>query len=145
LASYPEEAWNDVLRINLTAPFLVTQALLPALRRGDSPTVIFISSGVGRKGGAEWGAYSVSKFGVEGLSQVWSDELQKEGIGVNAVNPGGTRTGMRAAAYPEEDPLSLPTPEEIAPVFVWLARRDTKITGESLEAREWIGRNPAIN
>jgi len=144
LANYAEEAWSDVLRINLTAPFLITQALLPALSRGDNSAVIFISSGVGRKGRAEWGAYAVSKFGVEGLTQVWAEELQNEGIRVNAVNPGGTRTQMRAAAYPLEDPLTLPTPEEIAPVFVWLARQDTKIAGESLEAREWIGRDPAI-
>ena len=142
LADYPEEAWNDVLRINLTAPFLITQALLRALRKSDNPLVVFISSGVGRKGRAEWGAYAVSKFGVEGMSQVWADELQKEAIRVNAVNPGGTRTHMRAEAYPQEDPLTLPTPEEIAPVFVWLARADNQVSGQSLEARDWIGRDP---
>ena len=144
LANYPEEGWHEVLRINLNAPFLITQALLPALRKGDNPSVIFISSGVGRKGRAGWGAYAVSKFAVEGITQVWADELQGEGIRVNAVNPGGTRTQMRAEAYPLEDPLNLPTPEEIAPVFVWLARADSQVAGQSLEARDWIGRNPAI-
>ncbi len=144
LANLPQEAWDDVLKVNLTAPFLITQALLPALRKGANSAVIFISSGVGRKGRAGWGAYAVSKFGVEGMNQVWADELQKEGIRVNAVNPGGTRTQMRAAAYPQEDPLTLPTAEEIAPVFVWLARADTQGTGQSLEARDWIGRDPAI-
>jgi NAD(P)-dependent dehydrogenase (short-subunit alcohol dehydrogenase family) len=144
LGDYPEEAWNEVLRVNLTAPFLVTQALLPALRKGFRPSVIFVSSGVGRKGRADWGGYVVSKFGLEGLSQVWAEELLGEGIRVNAVNPGGTRTRMRAAAYPQEDPLTLPTPEDISPVFVWLARADTKITGESLEARDWMGRDPAV-
>ena len=144
LASYPEEAWNDVLRINLTAPFLITRELLPALRKSENASVIFISSGVGRQGRAGWGAYAVSKFGVEGICQVWAEELEKEGIRVNAVNPGGTRTSMRAAAYPQEDPLSLPTPEQIASVFIWLARPDTEITGESLDARKWIGRDPAI-
>ena len=144
LANYPERAWDQVLRLNLTAPFLTTQALLSALRKGDNPSVIFISSGVGRKGRAEWGAYVVSKFGIEGITQVWADELQKEGIRVNAVNPGGTRTQMRAAAYPQEDPLSLPTPEEIVPVFVWLARADTQVTGRSLEARDWMGRDPSL-
>ena len=144
LANYPEAAWNDVLRVNLTAPFLLTQALLPALRKGANPSVVFISSSVGRRGRAEWGGYAVSKFGVEGLTQAWADELEAEGIKVNAVNPGGTRTQMRAAGYPQEDPLTLPTPEEIAPVFVWLARADTQITGESLDARDWIGRDPAV-
>ena len=144
LAAYPADVWEHVLRVNLTAPFLLTQGLLPALRKGDHPSVIFVSSGVGRVGRAEWGAYSVSKFGIEGLSQVWADELRHEGIRVNAVNPGGTRTQMRAAAYPEEDPMTLPTPEDIAPVFVWLARADTEITGKSLEARDWIGKDPAL-
>jgi NAD(P)-dependent dehydrogenase (short-subunit alcohol dehydrogenase family) len=144
LAEYPAESWHDVLYLNLTVPFLVTQALLPTLRKGDHPSVIFVSSGVGYRGRAGWGAYSVSKFGVEGLNQVWSDELEAESIRVNAVNPGGTRTQMRAAAYPQEDPTTLPTPEEIAPVFVWLARADTAVTGQSLEARDWVGRDPAL-
>jgi NAD(P)-dependent dehydrogenase (short-subunit alcohol dehydrogenase family) len=143
LAEYPAESWQAVLHLNLTAPFLVTQSLLPALRKGASPSVIFVSSGVGYRGRAGWGAYSVSKFGVEGLNQVWADELKTESIRVNAVNPGGTRTQMRAAAYPQEDPMTLPTPEEIAPVFVWLARADTEVTGQSLEARDWVGRDPA--
>ena len=143
LDSYPAEDWDEVIQVNLTAPFLLTQALLPLLRKGFHPSVTFISSGVGRVGRAEWGAYAVSKFGVEGLTQVWADELQGENIRVNAVNPGGTRTQMRAAAYPEEDPKTLPTPEEISPVFVWLARSDTTINGQSLEARDWIGKDPA--
>ena len=144
LIEYSAEAWQNVLLINLTAPFLITQALLPALRKGVNPSAVFISSGVGHRGRAGWGAYSVSKFGVEGLVQVWADELEEVGIRVNAVNPGGTRTQMRAAAYPQEDPLTLPTPEDIAPVFVWLARPDTETTGESIEARHWIGRDPAV-
>jgi NAD(P)-dependent dehydrogenase (short-subunit alcohol dehydrogenase family) len=143
LAEYPAESWKDVLHLNLTAPFLVTQALLPALRKGDHPSVIFVSSGLGYKGRAGWGAYSVSKFGVESLNQVWADELEAEGIRVNAVNPGGTRTQMRAVAYPQEDPMTLPTPEDIASAFVWLARADTTVTGQSLEARDWVGRDPA--
>ncbi len=144
LAEYPEKSWKDVLQLNLTAPFLVTQALLSALRKGDQPSVIFVSSGVGYRGRAGWGAYSVSKFGVEGLNQVWAAELKAEGIRVNAVNPGGTRTQMRAAAYPQEDPMTLPTPEDIAPVFVWLSRVDTTVSGRSLEARDWVGRDPKL-
>ena len=144
LANYPEKAWNEVLHVNLTAPFLLTQALLPAFRKDANPSVVFISSSVGRRGRAEWGGYAVSKFGVEGLTQAWADELKGENVRVNAVNPGGTRTQMRAAGYPQEDPLTLPTPEEIAPVFIWLARADTQITGESLDARDWIGRDPTL-
>ena len=142
LAGYAEKDWNEVIRVNLTAPFLLTQALLPLLRKGDHPSVVFISSTLGRVGRAEWGAYVVSKFGVEGLTQVWAHELQGDNIRVNAVNPGGTRTQMRAAAYPEEDPKTLPTPEDISPIFVWLARADTHMHGQSLEARDWMGKDP---
>jgi NAD(P)-dependent dehydrogenase (short-subunit alcohol dehydrogenase family) len=144
LGEYPPEAWNEVLHLNLTVPFLLTQALLPLLRQGDRPSVVFITSGAGRRGRAGWGAYGVSKFGVEGLTQIWADELRPEGIRVNAVNPGGTRARIRALAYPDEDPQTLPTPEDIAPVFVWLSRPDTPVTGQSLDARDWIGRSPAL-
>jgi NAD(P)-dependent dehydrogenase (short-subunit alcohol dehydrogenase family) len=142
LAGYPAEVWDEVIHLNLTVPFLLTKALLPVLRKGERPSVVFVSSGAGRKGHGGWGAYSVSKFGVEGLTQVWADELRQEGIRVNSVNPGGTSTRMRALAYPEEDPQTLPTPDDIAPVFVWLARADTQVTGQSLDARDWLGRQP---
>jgi NAD(P)-dependent dehydrogenase (short-subunit alcohol dehydrogenase family) len=142
LAEYPAEVWDEVIRLNLKVPFLLTKALLPLLRKGDRPSVVFVSSGAGRRGHGGWGAYSVSKFGVEGLTQIWADELGREGIRVNAVNPGGTRTRMRALAYPEEDPETLPTPDDIAPVFVWLARADTQVTGQSLDGRDWLGRQP---
>jgi len=141
LTEYPAEVWDEVIQLNLTVPFLLTKALLPLLRKGDRPSVVFVSSGAGRRGRGGWGAYSVSKFGVEGLAQVWADELGREGIRVNAVNPGGTRTRMRALAYPEEDPETLPTPDDIAGVFVWLARADTRATGQSLDARDWLGRH----
>jgi len=141
LAAYPDEAWDEVIHLNLTVPFLLTKALLPLLRKGDRPSVVFVSSGAGRRGHGGWGAYSVSKFGVEGLTQVWADELGREGMRVNAVNPGGTRTRMRALAHPEEDPETVPTPDDIAPVFVWLARADTQVTGQSLDGRDWLGRH----
>jgi NAD(P)-dependent dehydrogenase (short-subunit alcohol dehydrogenase family) len=144
LAEYPPEAWDEVMHLNLTVPFLLTQALLPLLRKGDRPSVVFITSGAGRRGRARWGGYGVSKFGIEGLTQTWADELRPEGIRVNAVNPGATRTRMRAFAYPEEDPQTLPAPEDIAPIFVWLSRPDIQITGQSLDARDWIGRSSAL-
>ncbi len=136
LEDYPPQDWDAVMRINLSAPYLITQALLPMLRKGVHPSIIFVSSGVGHRGRAGWGAYSVSKFAVEGLTQVWADELRAEGIRVNAINPGGTRTGMRAQAYPEEDPSTLPAPEEIAPVFVALADPENKLSGMSIQARQ---------
>ncbi|MBI3079909.1 MAG: SDR family NAD(P)-dependent oxidoreductase [candidate division NC10 bacterium] len=142
LAEYPPEAWETVLAVNLTGPFLLTRACLPLLRAAGGGSVINVSSGVGRAGRKGWGAYAVSKFGLEGLTQVLADELRGEGIWVNAVNPGGTLTAMRAAAVPGEDPGTLPTPEAITPVFLYLASEASReVTGKSLDARDWIGRS----
>jgi NAD(P)-dependent dehydrogenase (short-subunit alcohol dehydrogenase family) len=89
-------------------------------------------------GRARWGAYAVSKFGLEGLTQVLADEVKEFNVRVNSVNPGPTRTEMRAKAYPEEDPLTLPTPEQITPIFVHLASSQSQnVTGQMLEAQDW--------
>jgi len=141
IAEYPEDLWQEVIHINLNAQFFVTKALLPLLRESDNGSIINVSSSVGRKGKKEWGAYSASKFGVESLTQVLADELSDAGIRVNSVNPGGTRTDMRADAYPDEDPMTLPTPEDISPVFVFLASDESvEVTGQEYNARDWIER-----
>ncbi len=138
IAEYPLEAWREVLEVNVTGVFLVTRAALPLMRRTGGGSIILLSSGVGRRGRARWGAYAVSKGAVEILTQVLAEELAPEGIRVNAVNPGPTRTRMRAQAYPEEDPLSLPAPEEIVPIFIYLASDESRaITGQSLDARSF--------
>ncbi|HXF69401.1 MAG TPA: SDR family NAD(P)-dependent oxidoreductase [Thermoflexus sp.] len=136
IAEYPLEAWREVLEVNVTGVFLVTRAALPLMRRTGGGSIINLSSGVGRRGRARWGAYAVSKGAIEILTQILAEELAPEGIRVNAVNPGPTRTRMRAQAYPEEDPLSLPAPEEIVSVFVYLASDESReVTGQSLDAR----------
>lgn len=138
---YPLSAWEEVVRVNLTALFLVTQEVLKIMMPQREGSIISLSSGVGRIGKARWGAYAASKFGVEGLTQVLADELKEWSIRVNAVNPGGTRTEMRAQAYPDEDPLTLPTPEEITGVFLYLASPESQeITGKSFDARDWLRR-----
>ena len=92
-------------------------------------------------GKARWGAYAASKFGVEGLTQVLADEVKELGIRVNAVNPGPTRTEMRAVAYPEEDPITLPPADEITEVFTYLASdQSLGVSGKSLDARDWMRR-----
>lgn len=140
VSEYPEDVWEEVIHINLNAQFFVTKALLPLLKKSDSGSIINVSSSVGRKGKKEWGAYAASKFGLEGLTQVLADELGESGPRVNSVNPGGTRTDMRAEAYPDEDPLSLPSPEDISPVFVYLASDESiGVTGKEFNARDWIG------
>jgi NAD(P)-dependent dehydrogenase (short-subunit alcohol dehydrogenase family) len=139
IAEYPIEAWEDVVRVNLTGLFLVTREVLKMMLPRQRGSIINVSSGVGRVGKARWGAYAASKFGVEGLTQVLSEEVREIGIRVNSVNPGPTRTEMRAMAYPSEDPLTLPAPDEIVPIFLYLASDDSiNISGQSLEAREWL-------
>jgi len=141
ILEYPEEDWEAVVAVNLHGPFFVIKACLPLMIPTGGGSIINVSSGVGRIGKPRWGAYAASKFALEGLTQLLAAELQPFHIRVNAVNPGGTRTGMRAAAYPEEDPLTLPTPEQITPVFVYLASDESRdVTGQSLEARDFLGR-----
>ena len=139
IATYPLAAWEEVVRVNLTALFLVTQEALRLMIPQGEGTIINLSSGVGRVGKAGWGAYAASKFGVEGFTQLLADEVKEWNIRVNAVNPGGTRTQMRARAYPDEDPLTLPAPAEITGVFVYLASPDSlAMTGKSFDARDWL-------
>jgi NAD(P)-dependent dehydrogenase (short-subunit alcohol dehydrogenase family) len=139
IASYPIDAWEEVIQINVTAVFTLTQAALRLMMARRLGSIINISSGVGRVGKARWGAYAAAKFAIEGFTQVLAEELKEWNIRANAVNPGGTRTAMRAEAYPDEDPATLPAPEEITPVFVYLASDESaKVTGQSLDARDWI-------
>jgi NAD(P)-dependent dehydrogenase (short-subunit alcohol dehydrogenase family) len=142
IANYPLAAWDEVIRINLTGVFLMSRAVLPIMLERRSGSIINVTSGVGRKGKARWGAYAVSKAGLENFTQVLADEVSQTGIRVNSVNPAATRTQMRAEAYPTEDPLTLPAAEEITPIFVYLASdASSGVTGQSLEARDWLGRN----
>lgn len=137
LAQYDVETWDEVMHVNLRAPFLLTQALLPLLEQSADASVIFTSSGVGRTARAGWGAYSVSKFGTEALSKIFAEEFKAEGrIRFNCINPGATRTAMRAQAVPDEDPQVLPSPEQIMPAYLYLMGEDSRgVTGESVDAR----------
>jgi NAD(P)-dependent dehydrogenase (short-subunit alcohol dehydrogenase family) len=129
--------WHQVLHLNLNVPFILTQVLMPALRKSADASVVFTSSGVGRQGRAFWGAYGVSKFAIEGLSQTLADELKTEGrIRVNCVNPGAARTRMRAAAYPGEDPASRPEPATLMGPYLWLLGPASRgVTGQSIDCQ----------
>lgn len=135
--------WDAVLKVNTSSLFYVTRPLLPHLQSLGEGSIINVSSSVGRKGKPNWGPYAVSKFGLEGFTQVLAAELEPGGIRVNSVNPGATRTGMRADAYPNEDPMTLPTPEDIAEIFVYLASDESRtVTGQAFEAREHMKAHP---
>jgi len=136
IEQYDPAEWQRVLHVNLTAPFVLTQLLMPMLRRAPDPTVIFTSSGVGRVGKAFWGAYSVSKFGTESLSQILAAETAHTMLRSNCVNPGPVRTAMRLAAYPAEDRDRLPAPGDILATYVYLLGPDSSgITGQSFDAQ----------
>ena len=136
IEQYNVMQWQQVLHVNLTTAFVLTQACLPMLRESPDPSIIFTSSCVGRVGLPYWGAYAVSKFGTEGLSQVLANEHREGKLRVNCVNPGPTRTAMRLAAYPAEDRDGVKGPDEILATYIYLLGPDGRgVTGESLDAQ----------
>lgn len=137
IANYDINSWCQVMHVNVTAQFMLTQALLPLLEKSEDASIIFTSSGVGRKSRAFWGAYAVSKFATEGLMETLADELDGvTNIRVNCINPGATRTRMRAQAYPAEDVKLNPYPEQIMGTYLYLMGPDSKtVQGQSLNAQ----------
>jgi NAD(P)-dependent dehydrogenase (short-subunit alcohol dehydrogenase family) len=131
------KAWEQVMQVNVNAAFLLTRAMLPLLQAAPRASLLFTSSGVGRKGRAYWGAYAVSKFATEGLMQVLADELENTSeVRVNSLNPGATNTAMRRAAYPGEEPTANPSPEAIMPAYLYLMGDDSLgLHGRALDAQ----------
>ena len=141
IAHYPSNEWQQVMQVNVFAVFLLTRILLPLLDASGCASVINTSSSVGRQGRAYWGAYAVSKFALEGLTQILADEHEHAGrIRFNSLNPGGTRTAMRRAAYPAENPATLPAPEAHMDLYVYLVSDQSRsVTGRQFDARTWTG------
>ncbi len=139
IAYYPESDWQQLMAVNVNAAFYISKALLPCLHNSAHGRILFTSSSVGRQGRAHWGAYGVSKFAVEGLMQTLADELgATSNIRVNSINPGGTRTSMRQAAYPAENPESVPTAETLMPVYLYLlSSAADNINGQAIDARNF--------
>ncbi len=136
IEQYDAAKWQQVMHVNVTSAFALAQVCLPMLKQSDDASVIFTSSGVGRTGRAFWGAYAVSKFATEGLSQVLADEHRHSAIRVNCINPGATRTSMRLEAFPGEDRDVLNRPEDILATYIYLLGPDSReVTGQSLDAQ----------
>jgi NAD(P)-dependent dehydrogenase (short-subunit alcohol dehydrogenase family) len=137
LEQYDVPTWCRVLHVNLTAPFILTQVLLPNLRKSKDASVIFVSSGVVNNPRPFWGAYAVSKCGLESVRSMLSQELEGEpNIRVNSVNPGRMRTAMRAAAYPAENPNTVPAPASVSGPFLYLLSAQSRgIDGQYIEAQ----------
>jgi NAD(P)-dependent dehydrogenase (short-subunit alcohol dehydrogenase family) len=128
--------WNEVMQTNLNAAFLMTKYLIPVLEKAPHASTIFTTSGVGNKGRAYWGPYSVSKFATEGMMQVVADEYENSSLRFNAINPGATKTAMRASAFPAEDVNQLKTPDQILSAYLYLLGDDSiGVTGKRINAQ----------
>ncbi|WP_396954666.1 SDR family oxidoreductase [Neobacillus sp. YIM B06451] len=138
LLDYPEEDFAEVLRVNTMSTFLVTRRVLPIMLQRDSGSIINVTSEAGNTGYAGWGAYGISKFAVEGLTETWADELSETGVRVNMVDPGEMDTEMHRLAVPDCD-YELSDPNDVVPVFLYLASDQAiNITGKRISAQEFI-------
>lgn len=132
-----EDSFDDIMQVNVKAPFLMTQALLPLMKTTKNSSIIFTSSGVGKKGRAFWGGYAMSKFATVGMMETLADELQGSNVRVNCINPGATATKMRVSAFPVEDQKMLKVPKDIMPVYMYLMVEDSiGINGKSFDAQQ---------
>jgi NAD(P)-dependent dehydrogenase (short-subunit alcohol dehydrogenase family) len=129
------EAWNEALEVNLTANWRLIRTLDPLLRKSDAGRGIFVSSGVARNPRAYWGCYAISKAALEALVRTYAHEVENTAVRVNLVNPGPTRTRMRAQAYPGEDPASLKAPEDVVETFVRLAEPTCTDNGRLIDLK----------
>lgn len=132
------DEWRTVLEVNLTGCLVPIQATLPAMRERGAGSIINVTSGVGNRPRANWGAYAVSKWAVEALTWNLAEEEREAGVRVNAVDPGSMRTAMRRAAYPQEDPSAPAPPSSVTGVFLWLVSASARdVTGRRFRAAEW--------
>lgn len=135
-AQIENKMWQEVMQTNVNAAFLMTKYLIPVLEKSPHASTIFTTSGVGNKGRAYWGPYSVSKFATEGMMQVLADEYENSTLRFNAINPGATKTAMRAGAFPAEDTSLLKTPEQILSAYLYLLGDESiEVTGQRLNAQ----------
>ena len=132
LEDYELSRWDEVLNVNLRAPFLLTKTLKTILETSTLPRIIFTSSGVANMGRAFWGAYSVSKFGLKGLAEIFANELETtSSIKVFNFDPGATQTKMRASARPAENPNSLKTPNDLVNCYLWFFSEESSESTEN--------------
>ena len=131
-----EQIFDEVMKVNVTSQCLIAQALIPSLLLAKNASIVFTSSSVGSQGRAFWGPYSISKFAIEGMMQVIADEYENTSLRTNAINPGATKTNMRASAFPAEDKSKLATAADIMPLYVYLMSDDsTEVNGQTLKAQ----------
>lgn len=135
ISSYANDVWLRLMQVNVNAPFMLTKALLPLLETASNASILFTGSSVGLQGRAFWGAYGASKAAAENLMQTLAEEFQgTNNIRVNSINPGATRTKMRATAYPAENPSAVKKPTELMPTYLYLMGDDSiGVSGTQLD------------
>jgi NAD(P)-dependent dehydrogenase (short-subunit alcohol dehydrogenase family) len=136
IAHVEQKVWDETMLLNVTVNYRLIRAMEPLLRLSDAGRAIFVTSGASRSPRAYWGPYGTSKAALDYMVGTWAQEVAKTSIRVNLLNPGATRTGMRAAAMPGEDPSTLPAPEDIAPAFLDLASPACTKHGETVNAQK---------
>jgi NAD(P)-dependent dehydrogenase (short-subunit alcohol dehydrogenase family) len=136
LLDYPVEDFRCVINTNLVGPFLMIKKVLPAMIENGG-SIINVTSDAGAIGYPGWGAYGISKFGIEGMSQTWAAELDGSGVRVNYVDPGNMNTAMHRTAEPNEDPTQWADPEDVTEVFIYLGSDESRsVNGKRLKAQE---------
>ena len=138
IANYSVTEWCKLFTVNITAPFMLTKALLPELEKSNNASILFTDTAVANKGQAFWGAHSVSKAASNNFMEVLADELDGTStIRANAINPGAVRTRMRAAAFPAEDPMTVVTPSEVMNAYIFLmSDKSIGINGQRFNAQD---------
>ena len=139
LSHLEPEVWDGTIAVNLTAQWHLIKAMEPLLVAAPAARAVLVSSGAASGSYPFWGAYAVSKAGLEAMGRVWAGETEQTNLRINMINPGGTATSMRAAAFPGEDPQTLPTPDAIAPAFLQLLSADCTDHGQLFKARDMLG------
>lgn len=137
LAHVTEDGWTQTLEVNLTANWRLIRSLDPLLQRSDAGRAVFVTSGAASGKYAYWGPYATAKAGLETMVKTWSHEIATTKVRANLINPGATRTTMRAKAFPGEDPASLPSPGDLVPLFLELVAPECQRNGEVINYREW--------
>jgi NAD(P)-dependent dehydrogenase (short-subunit alcohol dehydrogenase family) len=138
LLDYPEEDFTEVLQVNTVGMFLVTRRVIASMLLHNQGSIINLTSEAGNVGYAGWGAYGISKFAVEGLTQIWADEVSETAVRVNMVDPGEMNTSMHALAIPDCD-YELAEPEDVVDVFLYLASNAASaVNGQRFRAQEFV-------
>jgi NAD(P)-dependent dehydrogenase (short-subunit alcohol dehydrogenase family) len=143
LGHVTEDGFLTTIDINLNANWRLIRTLDPLLKRSDAGRAVFVTSGAAKGTYAYWGPYAASKAGLEALVKSWAAELETTNVRANLINPGATRTQMRAKAFPGEDANALPTPEDLVPLFIELASPSCERNGDVINFRDWRERGRA--